>query len=127
MALIDNEPGWAGYPGISQEIGTKISPVRLSRADRTSDGGFRVTRPSTIQGVEIVVVHTPITRAEADQLQDYYEASLSNKFQFQYHGTEKLYDCAFISQPEELWLGPGVDGTGVWKVTSKLTGTYSGA
>jgi hypothetical protein len=122
MAFLDEDPSWTGYPGLPQEIGTKIVPVRLSRADRTSDGGFRVTYPSTLKGVSITVVHSPLTRAEADQLQDYYESSMSGKFQFQYHGNERLYECAFINQPEETWLGPGIDGTGVWKVVSKLTG-----
>lgn len=122
MAFLDEDPSWTGYPGLPQEKGTKVVPDRLARADRTSDGGFRVTVPSTLKGVAVEVVHVPLTREQADQLQDYYESSLSRKFQFQYHGNEKLYECAFIEQPIETWLGPGVDGTGVWKVISKLIG-----
>lgn len=122
MAFQDSDASWVGYPGLPQEVSTSVVPVRLSRSDRVSSGDFRITNPSALRGVRITVVHNPLTRAEADTLQSFYETRLGQRFQFLYHGDLKIYDCGFIQQPKEEWLGSGVDGSGVWRVTSTLDG-----
>ena len=122
MAYPDSDPSWTGYPDTAQERSTKITEDGISRADRTSDGDFRVTFPSSIEGVRISVVHFPLSRSQVDAVLSFYNSNKGLEFPFIYHGNGDQFTCAFIKRPQEEWVGPGIDGSGVWKLTSSLIG-----
>jgi len=68
------------------------------------------------------VVHFPVSREVVDSILSYYETHRGFRFNFLYHGNLKVYECGFLEQPQEIWTAPGLDGSGVWKVTSLLSG-----
>lgn len=124
MAFPDESPSWAGYPGLSQNISTRVTPDTLSKTDRVSDGDFRVTYVSDHRGVSISVIHDLASLEDKERLMAFYESQGNQRFYFLYRGDLKVYTCAFRSQPSEIWLSSGSDGRGLWKLTSKLIGIY---
>ncbi len=124
MSFPDESLSWPGYPGIAQNISTKVQPDQLSKTDRVANGDFRVTYVSQLRAVKITVVHDLVNIDDKERILEFYENKGNSRFDFLYHGDLKIYTCAFTQQPTEVWLSSGSDGTGLWNITSNLIGIF---
>lgn len=111
------------YPStLCQARDSTRQPVTQNRVDFAVDGSYRLRSLHAVELYRFTINHYNITSAEMASLYSTYVAGRDDTWTLEWEEDSTFYSCIFTQAPERYPVDGGVDGEGIWNVTTHLMG-----
>jgi hypothetical protein len=105
----------AAYPNTIFTAGTRVVPRQNVATDVAADGTVRGRKLMATEVYDILLHHGLLTAAEAETLEDFYEATETEVITFTWRSVD--YEAYWVGKPAVEYVGGDT-----WAVSSSLVG-----